>query len=299
MSRPLARLGAVAVGGDNPVRVIAVVNVSPESFYKGSVASTSKEVARQAAAAIEDGADIIDVGGASTAPYLKTVVSEETEASRVTMAIEASREATGGRAVLSVDTVRARVAQAAIECGATVVNDVSGLKNDPRMARVVSEGGASLLAMAHSLRPSRAGPVSQVRRALQGTITIAEKADIDLGKVVLDPGIGFFRSEGPRSTTSIQTVMPWYLWDVEVLARLGELGSLGRPLGVGLSRKSFIGKLLALERPEDRLAGSLALTALAVANGASLIRTHDVRETVQAVRAVEAVLAKAGTRRGS
>lgn len=285
------------MGKGSPVRVMAVVNVSPESFYKGSVAATSRDVAREVAAAVEEGADLIDIGGASTAPYLRTAVTEETEVSRVTMALEAATEASGGRAVLSVDTVRASVARAAIREGATVINDVSGLKHDPAMARVVSEGGVSLLAMAHSGVASSAGPLVQVRRALRATLSVADEAGIARSKIVLDPGIGFFRSEGPSSTTSHQTVMPWYQWDVEVLANLDQLAPLGSPLGVGLSRKSFIGKILGLERPEDRLAGSLALTAVAVANGASLIRTHDVRETVEAVRAAEAVLARARRRR--
>jgi dihydropteroate synthase len=108
---------------------------------------------------------------------------------------------------------------------------------------------------------------------------------------VLDPGIGFFRDQAGR-TSSRQTVMPWYEWDCEVVANLRALRDLRRPLGVGLSRKSFLGKILGLDKPEDRLAGSLAVTAIAVMNGAHLVRTHDVGETLQAVRAAEAVKAR-------
>ncbi|MGH9920975.1 MAG: dihydropteroate synthase, partial [Nitrososphaerales archaeon] len=126
---------------------------------------------------------------------------------------------------------------------------------------------------------------------------IAERADIDERLIVLDPGIGFFRNDPGTATSSRQTLMPWYEWDCEVIANLRELRPLARPLGVGLSRKSFLGRILSLESPEDRLLGSLAVTAIAVSNGVQLVRTHDVRETLQAVRAAEAVRAR-GPRAG-
>lgn len=288
-----ALLGSLTVGEGLPVRLMAAINTSPESFYKGSVASTGKEIARRVRQAVEEGADLVDIGGASTAPYLEVAVSAEVERGRVVAALRHALEAGGGRkTVFSVDTVRASVADAALRQGATVVNDVSGLKNDPQMPRVVRERGASLLAMAHSSHASKLAPIPLVDRALRETLRIAERAGMDPRGVVLDPGIGFFRSERASATSSQQSSMPWYEWDCEVLANLGRLRRLGRPIGVGLSRKSFLGKVLSLEMPEDRLAGSLAATALAVMNGASLIRTHDVRETLQAVRVVEAVRAR-------
>jgi dihydropteroate synthase len=285
---PSARLGSLAVGGRSPVRIMAAVNVSPESFYKGSVATEPAEVRARALRAVADGADIIDIGGASTAPYLSTQVSEETETSRVVAALRAC-EASGGETRFSVDTVRAHVADAALREGASVVNDVSGLKHDTLMARTIREHGASLLAMAHSRTASRLRPIPRVRKALEETLEVAGRAGIDQRSIVLDPGIGFFRKDPASETASRQAVMPWFEWDCEVLANLGDLVGVGRPLGVGLSRKSFIGELLGLKSPEDRLSGSLALTALAVVNGASLVRTHDVAETLRAVRVAEAV----------
>ena len=288
-----ARLGKVQVGDGFPVRIMAAINLSPESFYKGSVADTAKEVETRVGTAVDEGADLIDIGGASTAPYLKVGVPEEVERSRVVAGLRSALEAVGGRkTAISVDTVRPSVADAALRGGASVVNDVSGLKGDPAMSKVVRERGASLLAMAHSAGSSRARPISLVSRALRETLRIAERAGIDERLIVLDPGIGFFRNDAGTATSSKQTLMPWYEWDCEVIANLQKLRPLGRPLGLGLSRKSFLGKILGLESPEDRLVGSLAVTAIAVSNGAQLVRTHDVRETLQAVRAAEAVKAR-------
>jgi dihydropteroate synthase len=288
-----ARLGQVQVGDGFPVRIMAAINLSPESFYKGSVAGTAKEVETRVRTALGEGAELIDIGGASTAPYLKGGVPEEVEKSRVIAGLRSALDAVGGRrAAISVDTVRASVADAALRGGASVVNDVSGLQADPAMSGVVRERGASLLAMAHSAGGSSARPIALVSRALRRTLGIAERAGIDERLIVLDPGIGFFRNDAGTATSSQQTLMPWYEWDCEVIANLQRLRPLGRPIGVGLSRKSFLGRILSLESPEDRLSGSLAVTAIAVYKGVQLVRTHDVRETLQAVRAAEAVRAR-------
>jgi dihydropteroate synthase len=271
-----AKLGSVWVGEGHPVRVMAAINVSPESFYKGSVAKGRKAITAQVRAAVEEGADIIDIGGMSTSPYLGGEVSAEAEADRVKDAIVTAKEL-GLDTPVSVDTLRASVAEAALKAGASIVNDVSGLKNDPKMGGVVKQRGASLLAMAHSRRDSAAKPIPRVLGALRETLRMAERDGLDARGIVLDPGIGFFREEGLGRAFSPQKVMPWYEWDLEILANLEELGALGRPVCVGLSRKSFLGRVLELERPEDRLPASLAATAIAVMNGATLIRAHDVR----------------------
>jgi len=288
-----ARLGPVWVGDGLPVRIMAAINLSPESFYKGSVAGSAAEVEARVRRAVDEGAELIDIGGASTAPYLKVEVSEEVERERVVAGLRAAVVEVGGRKVaISVDTVRASIAEAALRGGASVINDVSGLKGDSAMSAVVRESGASLLAMAHSAESSRMRPIPVVKRSLMQTLRIAERAGIDERLIVLDPGIGFFRNEAGGKTTSLQKVMPWYEWDSEVIAKLAELRSLGRPVGVGVSRKSFLAGALKVKTPEERLPGSLAVTAIAVMNGAQLVRTHDVRETLQAVRAAEAVKAR-------
>jgi dihydropteroate synthase len=289
-----ATLGSLRVGGDSPVRVMAAINVSPESFYKGSVATAPGEIAERAKEAVALGADLIDIGAMSTAPYLKNEVTQEVEADRVVSALRAIE---GIDAVVSVDTMRSSVAEAALKKGASVINDVSGLKNDKAMGSVVKRHGASLLAMAHSPRSSAGRPVPVVQRALRETLRIAGAAGIPKDRIVLDPGIGFFREEGAGRAYSPQRSMTWADWDVEVLAGLRRFESLGLPVCVGLSRKSFIGKVLKLEGPEQRLIGSVAATAVAVMNGADLVRTHDVAETVQCVRMVEAVMGRAAAAR--
>ncbi len=287
-----AKLGSVLVGARLQVRVMAAVNVSPESFYKGSVAKTGREISDHVEKAIEDGADIIDIGGMSTSPYLIGEVSEDVEAARVRAALRGIVGEVGGTPI-SVDTLRSSVADMALRNGASIVNDVSGLKNDPEMGNVIRDRGASLLAMANSPVSSGAGPIPRIIGALRDTMGIAEKAGIDARKIVLDPGIGFFREEGLGLAYSPQRVMPWYEWDLEVLANLARLKSLGQPICVGISRKSFIGRVLNVANPDDRLPASLAATSIAIMNGANLIRAHDVKETVQAVRIAEAVMKRA------
>lgn len=280
------------MGDGHPVRVMAAINASPESFYKGSVVKTRVEASSRIEAAISGGADIIDIGGMSTSPYLGGDISEEVEMVRVREALRTAVRLSGGMPV-SVDTLRASVADMALRLGATIVNDVSGLKHDPMMARVVRDRGASLIAMAYSKKRSTLGPVPRVRRAITETLRLAEESGIETDRVVVDPGIGFFREEGRGSAYSPQSSMPWYQWDLEILAKLRELATLKRPICVGLSRKSFIGKVLGLDRPEERLPGSLAATAISVMNGAAVVRTHDVKETAQAVRIAEAVTRRA------
>ncbi|MDG6918950.1 MAG: dihydropteroate synthase [Nitrososphaerota archaeon] len=285
--KSVAKLGPVRVGSGFPVRIIAAINVSPESFYGGSVANTPEKISAMASKISTEGADILDIGAMSTAPYLKNEISQEVESARIRSALRTVMET--GHVTVSVDTLRASVADVALRNGASIINDVSGLKNDAGMARVIKDHGASLLAMAHSSKTSKVAPIARVRQALSETMRIAQREGIDEQHIVLDPGIGFFREEGAGRAYSPQKLMPWYEWDCHVLANLRKLETLRRPLCVGLSRKSFLGKILNLENPEERLPASLAATAVAVMNGANVVRTHDVRETVQAVRIVEAM----------
>ena len=281
-----AMFGHLSLGAGFPVRIMAVINLSPESFYGGSVATTPGEISARVTRAVEDGADIVDIGGMSTAPYLKSEVPEEVEMVRVRDALRAISDA---GVPVSVDTLRATVAEVALNGGASVINDVSGLKNDPRMAAVVKDHGASLLAMAHSSRQSGSRPIVQIRQALRESMRIAERAGIDAQRIALDPGIGFFKDEGAGRAFSPQRLMSWAEWDCEVLAHLRGLQALRRPLCVGVSRKSFLGRLANVKTPAERLPASLAATAISVMNGADMIRTHDVSETLQAVRVAEAI----------
>jgi dihydropteroate synthase len=224
---------------------------------------------------VNAGANIIDVGAMSTAPYLKTAISVEEESERLTRAIEAI--APHVSIPISADTKRAAPAYAALTAGATIINDVGGLKFDPQMAEVIASAHVGVIIMASENTPRQGTPMQRVRAALEESLTIAARAHIPRDRIVLDPGIGFFR----------QPELPWHEWDRVVLRELSSLRDLGFPLLVGVSRKSFIGKILDQANPADRLIGSLTCAALAVYNGAHIIRAHDVRETVEAVRMAE------------
>jgi dihydropteroate synthase len=272
-----ANLGGVEVGDGLPVRLVGAINVSPESFYQGSVATGEDALRAKAEQMVGEGANVLDIGAMSTAPYLRTEITEAEEIQRLTWAIGIVRKAVA--VPISADTKRGRVALAALDAGAGIINDVSGLRHDPAMAEIIARRAQGVILMASETDPNTRDPIQTVRGLLEESLRVVWKAGLPDHRVVLDPGIGFFR----------QAAIPWHAWDCEVLQRLAELRALGRPLLVGVSRKSFIGKILGQTDPRDRLAGSLAATAIAVVNGAHLIRTHDVGPTREAVRMAEAL----------
>jgi dihydropteroate synthase len=313
-----AELAGVTIGDGLPVAVMGVVNVSPESFHPGSVYRGEEAIVRAALAMVDAGAVLIDVGARSTAPYLDADIDESLEAERLARAVELL--AAKLPVPVSADTSRPGPARAALEAGARVINDVSTLR-DPALARLVASCSAGLILMAapgerdgavavrrpqgrrrravggdHTSRgarlrrsetgrrtptaPSRPpSPVATVERLLSEGLRRARRARIRQDRIVVDPGIGFFRDEA----------VSWHEWDVRVLAELQALRGLGRPIAVGVSRKSFIGAIVDRADTGERLAGSLAATAIAVMNGAALVRTHDVAETRDAVRVAERV----------
>ena len=259
---------------------MGALNVSPESFHAGSVYRETGALVDAALAMVEAGAGMIDVGARSTAPYLETAVSDDEERRRLATAVDALVAKLP--VPVSADTTRAEAARAALESGARVLNDVHGLR-DPEIARLAAAYEVGLILMAFpEPRTDDASPprsVALVRRLLTACLDRAREAGVADEGVVLDPGIGFFRGE----------TLAWDVHDVAVLAGLRELSAVGRPLCVGVSRKSFLGAITGRTATADRLAGSLAATAVAVVNGAALIRTHDVTETVDAVRVAERI----------
>jgi len=279
-----ASLGGVDVGDGFPVRLVGVINASPESFYGGSVAVGGAALRRRAVEMAAAGADFIDVGAMSTAPYVDGAIDEDEECRRIVAAVRAVRGAVD--LPLSVDTQRSRVAAAALRAGAAIVNDISGLTHDPAMGAVVRDAGGVIL-MAYEQRPSAAAPLVVVGALLRGCLRRARAARVPNAHIVLDPGIGFFR----------RAAVPWHAVDTLLLARLATLRRLGRPLLVGVSRKSFIGRLTGQREVAARLHGSVAAAAVAVVNGAHLIRTHDVGATRDAVRIGEAIRAAGAGRR--
>ena len=259
-------------------RIMGIVNVTPDSFSDGGRFLRKDEALRHAERLVREGADLLDVGGESTRPGSDPVPADE-EQRRVVPVV---REAVRLGVPVSVDTAKAAVARAALEAGAAVVNDVTALA-DSDMAAVVAESGAGLVLMhmqgtprTMQADPSYENVVEEVAEFLRRRRERAEEAGVARERIVLDPGIGF----GKRLEHNLA-----------LLAGLDRLRELGSPVLVGASRKSFVGALTGVTDPGRRLAGSLAAAVLARAQGAAVLRVHDVAATREALAVAEAILA--------
>ena len=188
------KLGNVSVGSKHPVRIMGILNVSPESFFKKSVRTTKRDISDTVKEMEIDGADFIDIGGMSTAPYLSTGVSEKTETKRVLDAVHLVQNISN--LPISVDTCRASVAKAALENGVEIINDISGLKYDPKIINVIENYNPSLILCAYSSKTVIGNHITIEKKLLQESLKLAKKANIPHSKIVLDPAIGFFRRSG-------------------------------------------------------------------------------------------------------
>lgn len=272
------KLGPVSVGGINPVRIMGILNTSPESFYKKSI-KKGKEIAHTVQQMEQDGADFVDVGAMSTAPYLTTIIPEKQEIKRITGAIKQIQNATN--LPISVDTCRAGVAKAALDLGVDIINDVTGLKYDKEMINIIAKSQPSLILCAYGKKPLKGNLIAQTKLLLKESIMLAKSADIPISKITLDPAIGFFRKTGKNPFyTKINS--DWYKRDLEILQNLQSI-KLNFPVLVSVSNKSFIGKTLNRPDPSDRIFGSIAAEVISVLNGADIIRTHNVRQTKDAI----------------
>jgi dihydropteroate synthase len=262
---------------DSPV-VMGVLNITPDSFSDGGDLATPAAALERARSMVEAGARILDVGGESTRPGAGTVPPDE-ELQRVLPVLELlARELP---VHLSIDTRKAEVARLALDAGAAVVNDVSGLRHDPAMASVVARSGAGLVLMHMRGTPADMKTHTSYRDLMDDLLSeLAESVDraveegVDREALVVDPGIGFAKTPAQS---------------FELLERLGELRALGLPILVGTSRKSFLGALLDLPA-QERVTASAVSCALAWERGAKIFRVHDVRETVEALAVARAVV---------
>jgi dihydropteroate synthase len=248
------------------VLVMGVINVTPDSFYDGGRWLDLDAAGRHALNMISDGADIVDVGGESSRPGSQPV-PVGVEIDRVLPLVRWIVSRTD--APVSVDTTKAAVAEAALEAGARIINDISALRSDPRMASVIADHQATAILMhmqgtpeTMQRDPRYADAVADVRRFLQRRIRVAVEAGIPEDRIIVDPGIGF----GKRVEHNLA-----------LLTNLRALTALGAPVLVGCSRKSFLGAILDVE-PASRLVGTVAANAVAIVHGAELIRVHDARE---------------------
>ncbi len=259
---------------------MGVVNVTPDSFSDGGRWLDHEAAVAHGLELHGQGAAILDIGGESTRPGADPV-DEAEELRRVEPVVRALHEQ-APEAVISIDTMKAGVAEAAIDAGATYVNDVTALRGDPRMAEVVADAGCELCLM-HMLgtpRTMQEDPryedvVGEVAAFLRERTQFAEQAGIDPARIQLDPGIGFGKTVEHN---------------LELLRGLGEIVGIGFPVVVGLSRKRFLGAITGREEPSDRVAASVAGALLAWERGASVVRVHDVAETVDALKVAAATL---------
>lgn len=277
------KLAGIGVGNSNPVRVMGIINTSPESFYKKSVFTDKITISKVVKLMEEEGADFIDVGGMSTAPYIQSLVSEDQEIKRITMAIETVTKFS--KLPISIDTCRAGVAKIALQLGSEIINDVSGLKYDKKMIDVLAEYCPSVILGTFSNKLIKGNQVTQTRKLLSQSIVRALKSGVPKGKIVVDPSIGFFRKKAPGILfTKINS--DWLQRDLFILKNLNKIKDRF-PVLISTSRKSFIGKILNESDPEKRLYGSLAAETYAALNGADVIRTHNVKATSDVIQIVK------------
>jgi len=257
--------------------VMGILNVTPDSFSDGGVYSSVDAAVRRAKEMVAEGADIIDIGGESSRPGAEPAPLEE-ELSRIVPVIhQLAREVD---APISIDTYKARVALPAIESGAHIVNDISALNFDPEMATVVSEMGIPVILMHMKgtprdmqINPTYRALIPEIIQYLRDNIEKALDAGIPEEKIIIDPGIGFGKTVEHN---------------LEILRRLREFRVLSRPILIGTSRKSFIGKILNLP-VEDRIEGTAATVACSIMNGADIVRVHDVKQIYRVTRMTDAI----------
>jgi dihydropteroate synthase len=273
-------------------RLMGIVNVTPDSFSDGGAFLDADAAIAHAHRLVAEGAEILDVGGESTRPGAAPVA--EAEELRRVLPVVAGLAERGNSAQISIDTSKAAVARAALAAGASFVNDVSALRADPEMAGVVADSGAEccLMHMRGEPRTMQDDPryedvVDEVRAFLEERLAFAVGEGIAAERIMLDPGIGFGKTEAHN---------------LELLRRLGEIAALGRPVVIGTSRKGFLGRILgrAAGRAEpvaveDRLAGTVASNVLAYERGASVFRVHDVAPVRDALAVAAATLGERWT----
>ena len=257
--------------------IMGILNVTPDSFYDGGRYTTPEAALNHALRMAEDGADIIDVGGESTRPGSERISVEE-ELSRVIPVIEKIRQRSN--IPISIDTYKNEVARTALSSGADIVNDISGLKFDNSLAEVAAEFNCTLIISHIKGSPNDMqnnvhynNLMAEIKNSLKESISRAESSGVKPEKIIVDPGIGF----GKRVNDNLL-----------ILKKLSEFKNLGKPIMVGSSRKSFIGKISAAQ-PDERLEGTIATVCAAVLNGADIVRVHDVKEVCRAVKVIDAI----------
>ncbi len=262
----------------NKTHIMGVLNVTPDSFSDGGFFFDKERAVRHAHYLIDNGADILDIGGESTRPGSAALPLEE-ELQRTIPVLQAVARSV--HIPVSIDTCKAEVARRALDAGASMVNDISGLRSDPAMSRVVAEYGVPVIVM-HikgtpkdmQTHPFYEALIPEIMDYLRGSIRLAADSGIPEEHIIVDPGIGFGKTVAHN---------------LEIIKNLKEFTLLGRPVAIGVSRKAFIGKLLGGAPPSARMEGTAAAVAVSIVNGAHIVRVHDVREMSKVARVADAI----------
>lgn len=265
------RIGSRDFATTGHTYIMGILNVTPDSFSDGGKFNQIDAALKHAEEMIGDGADVIDIGGESTRPGY-TKISDEEEIDRVVPVIEAVKKEF--EIPISVDTYKSRVAEAAAQAGADLINDIWGLKYDSHMAEVIAKSGLACCLMHNRDNTEYRNFMEDVKQDLRETIVLAKAAKIADDKIILDPGVGFAKS---------------YENNLEVIRRLKEFNELKYPVLLGTSRKSVIGLTLDLPAAE-RVEGTIVTTVMAVEAGCMFVRVHDVKENHRAIQMAEAIL---------
>ncbi len=257
---------------------MGILNITPDSFSDGGLFFDKSVAIQRALQMVEDGADIIDIGGESTRPGSETVPVEEELRRTVPVIAAIAKEIT---IPISIDTYKAEVAQRALDAGASIVNDISGLRFDPEMTKVVSEYKVPVVVM-HirgkpkdmQINPVYEALIPEIMDYLRGSIRFALDAGIQDDMIVIDPGIGFGKT---------------FEQNLTIIHNLQEFTSLEKPVLIGASRKAFIGKILGDESPGQRVEGTAAAVAISILKCANIVRVHDVKEMVKVAKVADAI----------
>ena len=269
----MMQIGKYTFDTEKRCSVMGILNVTPDSFSDGGKWNDMDRAMAHAEQMIADGAAIIDVGGESTRPGY-TMISDEEEISRVVPVIRELKKKFD--VAVSIDTYKSGVAKAAVEAGADMVNDIWGLKYEPKMAEVIAETGAACCLMHNRKEPDYTDFMEDMLSDLRETVEMAKKAGLADDKISLDPGVGFGKT---------------YENNLDAIHHVDRLLELGYPVLLGTSRKSVIGLTLDLPASE-RVEGTVATSVIGVMKGCAFVRVHDVRENERAIRMTEAVLGK-------
>lgn len=274
MTNIQAFYGGYKVGDGHDPLIVGAINISPESFYKPSIAVDTKSLIEKIDEMIEAGVQVIDIGALSSRPieiYGGVLHTEQEEIERLQKFLPRVIEiADDNNIPISIDTQSSVAAQLAIDYGCAIVNDISGLKKDPDMAEVVADGNVDLVIMASDQKPGDVCKVDDVIQVLNNSLDIAKDAGVQRDRIAIDPAFGSWNDKSSDC-------------DYNLLSEFSRLRELCLPVYVGVSRKSTIKTLGGGELPKERLAGSLILTHWLVERGAHIIRTHDVKDTVNAL----------------